>query len=391
MKPTMRNAHWLVVALTFVVLGAQTVRKGMRAQGFDLDAYIQAGIAAMAGKTPYVIEGLAFPYIYSPFFACLMVPWSLLPKVVAIIAWYVLSMWSVLFLVQQAKCWIPNAGVASRWRGLAVVVLALGMFRLIHSNVVNGQVNLILIAMCVAFLIAERRGQHRRAGFWLALAVHTKALPILLLVYLLVRRRWAAIAWCAVFGVIFAVLPVVFWGGETIAFYEQYLSQLSTKIANGTIDNGALTIASSGEVEYFTLRGAVATLVPAASPSVVVKYVCLFVVVGGAAFVDWLLLRRRATACHAAAFSLYLAAALMISPISEKHHLALMFPAWLLGAVAVMRRPNDVATMVALVLAVACIWLAKPWPEGPWYFLSVCLGLVLAWRSCHRELGATSP
>ncbi|HEB53953.1 MAG TPA: DUF2029 domain-containing protein [bacterium] len=211
--------------------------------------------------------------------------------------------------------------------------------------------------------------------------MHTKALPILLLGYLLVRGRWRAIAWTAAFGVALALLPVLFWGGETLGIYSAYLDQLQTKIHTGTIGDGAITIASRGDREYFTLRGLVATLVPSTASSVVVKYACLVAVLAGA-FV-WHVRRRhrRDVAAAAAAFSIWLLAALLISPISEKHHLALAFPAVGLLAVHAARAVADRVAWFLLAGVSGCVLLAKPWPSGPWYLLMIGFALFGAWRA----------
>jgi uncharacterized membrane protein YccC len=89
---------------------------------------------------------------------------------------------------------------------------------------------------------------------------------------------------------------------------------------------------------------------------------------------------------HGAAFATWLAASLLISPISEKHHLALMFPAWAVGAFAVARRPSA----VAIGLLAACtvvIWIAKHLPEGPWYLLTIVVSLAMVWHAASPRSG----
>ncbi|MFN3243524.1 MAG: glycosyltransferase family 87 protein [Planctomycetota bacterium] len=380
-----RRLFWITTSLALAVCCVQTIRKALRPYGYDLTAYLDAGAAALAGQSPYGLE-VTFPYLYSPFFACLMVPWTWLPGTVAALLWFAISVWSLGYVVARVGGWVGGTARSGGWWLAAMALLAVGWYRIVHSNLVNGQVNLILLAMCVASFEAERRGRSARAGFWLALAVHTKALPILLLGYLLVRRRWAAIGWCASFGVAFAVAPAVFWGDETLAVYRAYVEQLQQKIARGTIDDGAITIASRGDLEYFTLRGLLAVLLPSTSASVLVKYACLAAVVGGAFVVDLVARRSRERLVHGAAFATWLAASLLISPISEKHHLALTFPAWAVGAFAVARRPSA----VAIGLLAACtvvIWIAKHLPEGPWYLLTIVVSLAMVWHAASPRSG----
>lgn len=387
---TGRRMFWIATGLALAVCCVQTLRKALRSYGYDLTAYVDAGAAAIAGASPYGMD-VTFPYLYSPFFACLMVPWTWLPATVAALLWFAISVGSLGYVVSRVGAWLGGAARSERWWLLAMVLLVAGWYRLVHSNLVNGQVNLILVAMCVAFFEAERRGRHRAAGLWLALAVHTKALPILLLGYLLLRRRWAAIGWCALFGVAFAAAPALFWGSETLDIYLAYLAQLQEKIAKGTVDNGAITIASRGDREYFTLRGLLAVLIPSTSPSVVVKYLCIAAAVGVALVSDLLLRRSRSSLAHGAAFATWLAVSLLISPISEKHHLALLFPAWAVGAFLVARRPST-ASLALLLACTVVIWTAKHFPEGPWYLLTIAFSLAMAWLAARKphEPGAGS-
>lgn len=378
MSPNGRRA-WIGAGIVLgVVLGVQSVRKGLRPQGYDLTAYLDAGAAALAGTTPYGFAGITFPYLYSPFFACAMAPFDWLPAIVSMLLWYGLSVAALAYALRRAYVWAEQAELPRRGRVIAFVVLAAVLFRLVHTNVTNGQVNLILLAMCVAAFESDRRRHAGRAGFWLALAIHTKALPAVLLGYLLVRRRWRTLGWCFAFGCAFALLPFLFWGSAAVDIYADYLHQLETKVREGTIDNGALTIASDGNIEYFTLRGFVATLWPSLSSSTFVQYASVAAI--GLTLAVAERARRRTTAADGAAFALYLAAALLVSPLSEKHHLALLIPALALAAFA---RRHDAVTLVCSGVAALSLILAKPWPGGPWYFLAICSASLAAWRSCR--------
>jgi hypothetical protein len=93
-----------------------------------------------------------------------------------------------------------------------------------------------------------------------------------------------------------------------------------------------------------------------------------------------------------AAFALWLLAALLIAPMSEKHHLAMMLPAAAFGLYAAIdgaRRQRIEAFVWASVLALA-IMLSKPFPQGPFYFLAVLTAYALVLRTAWSQAPAST-
>jgi alpha-1,2-mannosyltransferase len=253
-----------------------------------------------------------------------------------------------------------------------VAVAAIGL-RIVQTNFANGQVNLIMVGMVTAFLVALRNGHNRSAGFWLALAVQTKTVPILLLGLLLVRGRWRAIGWTAVFGIAMTLLPLLDWGTNTIAVYQDWFTMIDHKLQTYTIDMGAFTVDTEGNREFFTLRGMLATVWPATSASAVAQYGCITTVLGTTLWLDRSLHARKAQRATVAAISLWLIAALLIAPMSEKHHLGMMLPAVAFGLYAVIdgNRQRRIESLVWAGCVAVAIALSKPFPHGPSYFLAI--------------------
>jgi hypothetical protein len=67
---------------------------------------------------------------------------------------------------------------------------------------------LFLLFFLTAALAALLAGRDARAGFWLATAVTYKAAPLLVLPFLLWKRRWRAAGWTVVFVAAWAAAPV---------------------------------------------------------------------------------------------------------------------------------------------------------------------------------------
>jgi hypothetical protein len=259
-----KRAAVITGLLALVAFIIQSCRKALRDQGCDLTCYLDGGKLALVGQTPYDKDAY-LEFLYPPFFALEMVPWTFLPVAVASIIWSLMTAWALVYTFRVLRRLVTEGDARpfdTRDLIALMAVAAIG-FRLIHANFANGQVNLIIVGMTAAFVAALINRRDRSAGFWLALAVQTKSMPIVLLGMLIVRGRWRALGWAAVFGIGMSLLPLLAWGTDTIAIYRDWLAMLAHKIKTYTIDMGTFTINNDGHREYFTLRGMLATIWPA--------------------------------------------------------------------------------------------------------------------------------
>lgn len=374
----------LVALLVFTI---QSARKALREQGCDLTCYLDAGALALRGETPYDTAAY-FEYLYSPFFALAISPLSLLPVAVASVIWSLLSGWALFFTVRTVRELAVARGRAFDGRDLVTIALlaAIG-FRIVHANFANGQVNLIVLGMAAAFVRAALQGKDRTAAVWLTLAVQFKTVPILLLGLLLVRGRWRAIAWTAGLGAITSLLPFVVWGSDTVAVYRDWFAMIDYKLRTYTVDMGAFTTDTEGNREYFTVRGMLATLWPATSANPVARHGCMAAVFGATLWLDRRMWTRKLPLATVAAFCLWLLAALLTSPMSEKHHLAMLLPAAALGLYAAIdgsRRQRIESFAWAAVVATAML-LSKPFPHGPFFFVAVATSYAWALRTAAQR------
>jgi hypothetical protein len=372
--------------LALIVFTIQSCRKALREQGCDLTCYLDGGDLALAGKTPYDATAY-FEFLYPPFFALEMMPLAILPIAVASVIWSLLTAFSLVYIFRTVRTMVANGQERTfDTRDLvALVAIAAIGFRFVHANFANGQVNLIMVGMVTAFLVALRDGRDRSAGFWLALAVQTKTVPILLLGLLVVRGRWRAMGWTAVFGIVMTLLPLLAWGTDTITVYQEWFAMIDHKLKTYTIDMGTFTIDTEGNREYFTLRGMLATLWPATSPNAIAKYGCMATVLGTTFWIDRSLHTRKAQHATVAAVSLWLIAALLIAPMSEKHHLGLMLPAVALGLYAVIdnSRQQRIESLTWAGSIAAAMAASKWLPHGPFYFLAVVTSYAWAVRTAY--------
>ena len=161
---------------------------------FDLSAYLDAARLVSIGQDPYAATraagvdqwGQYQVFLSPPFVAHVLAPLVGLPVAITFIGWTVASL-AVLLAAMRAV----TADTL-----VAKAPLVVFSFVYVWGSLWMGQVNLFTLA---GLLLAFGARSDRLAGFGLALAIVTRALPGAFLVVFLVDRRWRAIGWTALF------------------------------------------------------------------------------------------------------------------------------------------------------------------------------------------------
>ncbi len=141
---------------------------------------------------------------YLPFFTLFMLPWSFLPLPAAAALFALLSVGlfaAAVALVEQ----LLNNGVRRGPRPATYLALAL-LAPYVHSCAVLGNVMLLVLFLVLAAWYLVEHGHDAAAGVALGLATLVKLLPAVLIVFLLLKRRWTAA------GVALAVVGVAGFG-----------------------------------------------------------------------------------------------------------------------------------------------------------------------------------
>ena len=144
----------------------------------DMSAYWDAGMRLRLGEAlyPRVTDVIASEvYRYSPWFAWLWAPLTLLPRAVVEVAWS-----AILLAASIAAIW-PMAR-SGAWIGVAFFLPILVGISAI------GNVHALLIATLVLSV------QRRSGPVWIAVAASLKIFPILLVIPYLGRREWGKAA-----------------------------------------------------------------------------------------------------------------------------------------------------------------------------------------------------
>ena len=211
------------VAIYLIVLGAA----GLRHQ--DLDAYLAAARDIWHGAPlyaaflhhPFPDPTLRPAFIYPPAFALLIAPLGLLPDALAGVIWLLICQTSL----------IAALALVLRWRkptswAMTALVVATFTFYPLWIDVAQGQANLPIVLLVTIGVVGIVQGRPR-FGAALGVAAALKLTPIILLVWLLLDRRFRAVGWMV--GAFAAVggVGALFRFHDTIAFIGQVLPALA--------------------------------------------------------------------------------------------------------------------------------------------------------------------
>ncbi|GAB3990354.1 hypothetical protein GCM10029978_118020 [Actinoallomurus acanthiterrae] len=240
----------------------------------DLDVYRSGGQAVLRGAPVYDFltqPPQLLPFTYPPFAVLVAVPLALLPWAVAQWLWVGLVLLALTVAVRYAfRALLDRAGLwAPVLTGVLVALCAYPMP--LRDQIRFGQVDVFLVAMCVADCAAPRPRWPR--GLLIGLATAVKLIPGVFIVYFLVtgRRREAgtaiAGAVAATLGT-FLLLPVDsadYWfgalfdserlGSNTATTNQSIRGMLLRLYLPGPV-SALIWLALAGVIAYFGFRAA---------------------------------------------------------------------------------------------------------------------------------------
>jgi hypothetical protein len=346
----------LIVVTLIVILVLQGVNSACRDGGNDLGSYFLSSRTLWNGGNPYA-TGSPFPYIYPLFLAFAVIPLTALPCAASAVIWALLGLAALvgtLVLVRRHAVVVPPAWL--------ILALCLVYYDVLQNNLVNGQVNLLVLVLCTLGFHFSRGDRDLAAALFFGAAAAIKLTPLILLGYLLVRRRWRALGATVLVFLVLCLLPGLVPGVDLGSLYGEYgRGFIGAKLAGGTEIPGHAGFSLTELMANAGLHlGSWATAF------------FLLLVPGATLWWD----HRSGSRNDLRAFALYLLAILFVVPMSEVHHLVLALPGYV--CLAGDATAPKTRTLRVLLIASLGIYLAGSlfWQEGPLYFLSLVLLVV---------------
>ena len=235
-------------ALTAVALAAACVvlffvfREQAARKMPDFEVYWKAGVRARLAEPIYRVEDRHYQLKYLPGFAVLAIPAGLLPLDIAKGCWFTFSVALIVALNWLSLRMLPERHRPAWFLVLATVV-AMGKFY--GHELVLGQVNLLLAVLVAAAIVAMRADREALAGALVAAAVVVKPYAIIMVPWLIARRRLGSIV-TMVAGLILAlILPAAFYGvGGAIALHREWWQTVRDSTAPNLLNPDNVSIAA---------------------------------------------------------------------------------------------------------------------------------------------------
>ena len=219
------------LVLLLITTGLYGLVRLKRDELVDFAVPYRAAVRFLAQEPLYRQSDGHYQYKYLPTFAAIMVPFTLVPKRAAEVAWFTLTVMMAWGFVRLSIAALPDRRVSVRvlfW----LVLLLNGKF--LVKELAFGQFNLPVALLLLGAVIAARHNRGLVAGAVIAAAVFVKP-------YALVLLPW--LAWTVglrslfVFGVVAVaglLLPAASygWNGNLTLLYEWYRTVADTTAPN---------------------------------------------------------------------------------------------------------------------------------------------------------------
>lgn len=190
----------------------------------DFHTYYQAAAAVRHGGDPYasVMSWIthysggklyADYYVYAPFFALLLVPFTFVPFSMAVVVW---GLCNILFLAGTVACTVRAAGRRAPVWALLALTIAMSFLGPVRMELQWGQADILLAFLVSASFLSIRARRPVVGGLLLALAAIVKPPVLALLLFYLWKRERRAVVTAALGAVVLISIPVVILGGKVL-------------------------------------------------------------------------------------------------------------------------------------------------------------------------------
>ncbi|MBN1870606.1 MAG: DUF2029 domain-containing protein [Candidatus Omnitrophica bacterium] len=168
------------------------------------------------------------PYKYSPMFAFLFSPLTLLPKHLASLIFFTMNFFMVAGICFLSGRIMNIEGLSFGQKVLLFSIPVLFTSRFILLVWDAGQVNILMLFLVVLSLFLLKRNQVILSACCLALSAFIKYMPVLFLPYFVVKKQWKYVAWVMIFMLLFSLIPALYVGlDQEINYLKNWLPFIS--------------------------------------------------------------------------------------------------------------------------------------------------------------------
>ena len=255
-------------------------------------------------------------YYYSPLFAVLGLPFTLLSPGAATVAYIVLQFGLLSTSLILLKRWTRySVGPLSLRLGLWVTFLLLFLNTLL-GQFQSGNISLPIFFLCFVSGYVYLFGHRFLSAFWLGLAINIKVFPIFLVGFAILQRDWKFLGYLTAVLAALVVAPALYFGWDIN--WQLHREFLQTLTGYGSEND-------YGRLAYQSLPSALFRLGTEFSVSTQVAVRVGQLAVVGAAIGVWWTFRRRMRTDWIVVYSFFLAFTAQFVPSSWIHHMGFFY------------------------------------------------------------------
>jgi len=211
-----------ILAVSLILLTSLKYTSG------DFDVYYYSSQQYLVKAPVYIAHGGINEFKYSPLFALVFSPLTLLGKKPAIYIWTIINVcffYGIFFLLNKLKQF-----TMTNYKDFIIVFILLALTgRFIFENFRIGQVNMMLNFFLVLTMYFEINKKYHLAAAALAFSLMIKLFPLLFLIYFIIKKRFELIAYTFLFIIFFLLIPAIYSGwGMNIQYLHQWLFLLKS-------------------------------------------------------------------------------------------------------------------------------------------------------------------
>jgi Glycosyltransferase family 87 len=330
--PTTRT--WKRIAAALVLAFAALNTANALNKGGDAAVFFEGGRRVLEGTPLYEGSSAADGFIGPPFQALFFAPFSAIASASGTAARLVWHAFNVACLCTGVWCaWAAwskardRMGLKPRPMFPTLLPPLVAILLPVQTNFEHQNMNAVLLALLAAATWQLTIGSAILAGVLIGVATALKAFPALLILWLLARRLWTALASAVATAVVLTVLPAVVYGPAGLHDLLRTFWRLGNSGWPSRGNNQSLVAA----IDRFTSGLAIGdgVRVAADAPQTVLLYVvCALALVLMLAAV--LVTTRHTSASISSEIAAVTTLAILLSPIAWDHYWTLLFPAFLI-------------------------------------------------------------
>jgi Glycosyltransferase family 87 len=208
----------------------------------DLEVYWTAASRARAGEALYRAQDGHYQFKYLPAFAIFTIPLSIVSLPVAKAIWFSVSIGLIAALLFLSRAVMPEV-LRPTWALVSLTLMTMAKFY--AHELVLGQMNILFAVVVLCAVVAMRHGREAAAGLLVAAAVAVKPYAILLLPWLIARRRVESTAAAATGVIAVFLLPAAIYGVTgNIALHREWWTTVTASTAPNLTNADNVSVAA---------------------------------------------------------------------------------------------------------------------------------------------------